>query len=323
MSQITLTEATENHLKKWDNLIESSLNGTIFHMRRFLGYHGDRFSDRERFLVFLRGGAEVAALSLAVDEEDGGLVARSPYGASYGGIVLFREPTYSQATDIAASLVKWLNEKNIERCRFTLPIACCSEVSGDTLTFALHESGFVLVNRDISSVVRLCMEKPVWDRVSGNARNMVRKAERAGLLIENNAVCEDFWMVMDCTFAKHDTTPTHSRAELSDLMERFPNRVRINIARLKERPVAGVCEFIINARVNSSFYFCQDPEHQETQGLSLLVMDALRRSEADGFRYYDFGTSSVNMQARPNVFRFKESFGAEGFFRETLEWRPN
>jgi hypothetical protein len=323
MSKIILKEATENQLKKWDNLIESSINGTIFHMRRFLGYHAGRFAGRERFLVFLRGDTEVASLSLVVDEKNNARSARSPYGASYGGIVLFRETTHSQSVDIIASLVKWFHDNNIVQCQFTLPIACCSAISMDTFTFALHEAGFTLANRDISSVVRLGMEKPVWDRVRSDARNMARKAERAGLLIEGNAVYEEFWEIMDRTFAKHGAVPTHNREELADLIDRFPNRVNIYVARLKDRPAAGICEFVINTRVNSSFYFCQDPELQETQGLSLLVMDALRRAELAGYSYYDFGTSSVNMQARPNIFRFKESFGAEGFFRETLEWRYN
>jgi Acetyltransferase (GNAT) domain len=321
MSKITLKEATDNQLNKWDDFIESSRNGTLFHMRHFLAYHGDRFAGREHYLVFLRGEAEVASLSLAVDEEDGVRVARSPYGASYGGIVLFREPVYSLSADIIASLVKWLIENRIEYCRFTHPIACCSAISMDTFTLALQEAGFALINRDISSVVRLGLKNTVWDRVSGNARNMVRKAERNGIVIDHDPLFADYWQVMEQTFTKHGTNATHNREELSDLIRRFPKHISIHVARMKGRPVAGVCEFVINSRVNSSFYFCQDPDHQEVQGLSLLVMDALQRSEKAGYNYYDFGTSSVNMQSRPNIFHFKESFGAEGFWRETLEWK--
>lgn len=321
MSQITINEASENQFNKWDDLIESSRNGTLFHMLRFLAYHGNRFAGQEHHLVFLRGEAEVASLSLAIIEEDGVRVAHSPYGASYGGIVMFREPIYSHSADIVASLVKWLIENNIECCRFTHPIACCSEISMDTLAFALHEVGFALTKRDISSVVRLGMKKTVWDRASGNARNMVRKAERTGIVIDHDPLFADYWEVMELTFTKHGSNPTHNRDQLSDLIRRFPKHISIHVARMKDRPIAGICEFVINSRVNSSFYFCQDPDHQEVQGLSLLVMDALRRSEEAGYNYYDFGTSSVNMQPRANIFRFKESFGAEGFWRETMEWR--
>lgn len=47
----------------------------------------------------------------------------------------------------------------------------------------------------------------------------------------------------------------------------------------------------------------------------------MERAVEDGYRFFDLGTSSVGMKARANVFRFKDGFHAQGFFRETLEWR--
>ena len=57
--------------------------------------------------------------------------------------------------------------------------------------------------------------------------------------------------------------------------------------------------------------------------MSLIVYDTILKAKEDGFKYFDFGTSSVNMKGRENIFRFKESFGAIGVFRHTYYWRNN
>ena len=62
-------------------------------------------------------------------------------------------------------------------------------------------------------------------------------------------------------------------------------------------------------------------ERRKEQALTFLIMHALERSRAEGFAYFDFGTSSVNMVPRENVFRFKEAFSRTAVFRETFEWR--
>ena len=39
----------------WDRLGAASIDGTLFHTRRFLSYHRDRFADGERLLDISKG----------------------------------------------------------------------------------------------------------------------------------------------------------------------------------------------------------------------------------------------------------------------------
>ena len=50
------------------------------------------------------------------------------------------------------------------------------------------------------------------------------------------------------------------------------------------------------------------------------MQDALGAIER-GFRYLDFGIFTVRMEPNFGLARFKESFGASGMFRDTLEIR--
>lgn len=313
---------SENAQKKWNDFVENSNEGTIFHRLDFLQYHGDKYRQNEKHLVFLKGSTLWGVLSIGIfEQENGERIARSPYGASYGGPVFMQPLEYEESQQIVAALLEYLTENHIATCTLTLPITCCYRKYSETFRLALMELGFQCTNRDISSVVPLNTGRPVDEEMTKRARNMSRKAINAGVVRTHQGSVDDFWKVLEKTYEKHGTNSTHSQREFKWLVERIPGRVYADVAYLEGEPIAGIGFFVINQRVNSSFYLCQDPEYQSTQSLSWLISAALMDCEQSGYQWFDFGTSSVNMQGRANIFRFKESFGAIGWFRDTYTWK--
>jgi len=321
VTAIRVVEAEGKQLERWDDDVERSVNGTIFHLRRFLAYHGDRFRDVERFLLVLDGDSLVAQLPAAVEDSPEGRTLRSPYGASYGGFAFQRYPTFSQATGVVEALLEWLDGEQIGRATLTPPIAACASLPLDVGSFALLAGGFESVNRDISSVFRLDPNVPIPQAVTSRGRNTAHKAEREGVTVQTRGDLDDFWTVLEATFSRHGTQPTHTREDFARLAETLPDRVYADLAYHGGEPVAGVGYFVINSLVNSSFYFCQRPERRELNGLTLCVLRGLERAQEEGYRWFDFGTSTAGMEPRENVFRFKEQFSSVGQFRETFEWR--
>jgi hypothetical protein len=317
---VKIEEATARQLESWDDRVERSINGTIFHTRRFLAYHGDRFSKSERFLVALDGSSIKAQIALTVSDEDGSRVARSPYGGSYGSFIFLDQPGFSDAKDLVASFNEYLLADDVNRFVMTPPIACCTKGSLDTVYFVMLTNGYRSINRDLSSIVSLPLEQNVVDLVSSRARNMSRKAQARGVRIERGNL-GDFWRVLQLTFEKHGTSPTHSLENLEYLIREFPEQIYVDVAYGSDgEALAGIGCFAINRRVNSSFYLCQNPLRAEDQALSFLIINALADSHSAGFSYFDLGTSTVGMVPRENIFRFKESYSKESMFRETLEW---
>jgi lipid II:glycine glycyltransferase (peptidoglycan interpeptide bridge formation enzyme) len=149
---------------------------------------------------------------------------------------------------------------------------------------------------------------------------MARKAEKLGIRTAHRASVTDFQSLLDKTYDRLGIRPTHTASEFAWLCEHLPEDVYADVAYKDDLPIAGIGFFTINKRVNSSFYLCRDPKYKEYEALSLLIRDALRRSQSLGFTWFDFGTSSAGMRARSNLFMFKESFGAVGLFRETYQW---
>ena len=273
-------------------------------------------------MVATRRNDIVALFSYAVEElADGHRVALSPFGASYGGLVLKNYPSYSTSFALVSALIAHLREAKLDELRITPPISCCAEKSLDTLTFCLMEQGFRLICRDVSSVVSLDRSRAVWDTVKSRVRRHARKALANGITITYGAPEQDFWVPMDETFSRLSVSPTHDRSQLCALMTLLPDRIRLDVAYRSGAPVAAVASFVINRRVTCGFYFAHTEDGKPYQALTLTVLRCMERCHAEEYAFFDMGTSTISMLARPNVFSFKEAFAAESYFRETFEWK--
>ena len=80
--------------------------------------------------------------------------------------------------------------------------------------------------------------------------------------------------------------------------------------------MAGVGCVAVNERVLCAFYLCHTVEGGDSQALTLLVCRTLEAAQAQGYRWFDFGTTG-----RRRGFEFKENFGTTGMMRETYHAR--
>lgn len=318
--KLTVERYPREQVLKWNKFVDQATNGVLFHRLDFLNYHGDRFSNQEHHLAWYHGEALYAVMPMAIFSENGRNMARSPFGGSYGGIVLKEAPTYQAARELVSTLVGYLRTHDIAELTLTPPIQVCHQQYSETFAFALLEQGFKIVNSDISSVVMLKETEDIEKNLfSSRARNMARKASKSGITVKFRQPVVHFWPMLEKTYTKLGKQPTHSLKEWQWLCDHLPGETWCDVAYLDDQPVAGIGHFQINTRVDSSFYLASDPEFQHYQGLSLLVYEALLEAKKQQYQYFDFGTSTSNMIARENIFQFKESFGAIGMFRNTYK----
>lgn len=305
----------------WNQFVENSNEGTIFHRLDFLNYHGDRFKANEYHLGIYKGTTLFGVMPLGIFGEGGKKIARSPFGASYGGPVFLKPLDYSDSKEIVEKLIEYLMNIHVQSCCITLPISCVYRTYSETFRLALLELGFKIVNRDISSVVNLSQNLPVEKIITSRARNDVRRAQSYGITIIENASVDEFYPLLAINYKKFETNPTHSLEELKLLAELFPSGIYMSVGCYQNQPVVGICNFVINKKVNSSFYLAQDHEQKHLQALSLLIYETLIESKQKGFEWYDFGLSSTKMQGQKNIFLYKDSFGTVGVFRDTYQWK--
>ncbi len=317
-SKISITPCTEFYKKKWDEFVLNANNGTIFHCLDFVSYHGTRFTKNERPLIFLKGESLYGVFPFAIFNKNQSKFGQSPYGASYGGPVFYKELNYSESVKVVQEMIEYFKQNNLNEVSITLPLPCYKKTHSDTFYLVLYENNFKCTNRDISSIVDI-KSNEIELLFTSKVRNTLCKARDETSRILMDASIKDFWPLLEMTYERHGTNPTHTYDELNHLSENLKN-IRFEVAWVNNEPAAGICHFIINSRCVMTFYMTTNPKYKSTQALSLLISESMLYFQNKGYRWYDFGTSSVQMHARPNIFKFKERFGSVGQFRETYKW---
>lgn len=305
--------------KEWDDFVEVSDNGTIFHKRKFLGYHPKgRFKDAS--LVFLKDG-KILSLFPAVDIVRGDKkVLSSHSGSSYGGYVYKETFNVKEAFTVVEQLESFARKNKFDAIQLTLPPVIYQNSLSNYLDFALFRNDFLYLKREVSSVVELRgNDEEILARYRSEARTALKKAMSSGVEIVETERFDEYYEILKKNLRmRHNVNPTHTIDELKKLKRMFPAKVRLWGAFKDDILLAGVCNFSANDKVVLAFYISHDEQYQIYRPVNLLFYEIMKRSRNEGFRYLDFGIFTVNMEPNWGLGRFKENFGARGIFRDTF-----
>jgi len=318
---IEIEEYTEKVRPEWDRFVEAANNGTIFHLQRFLDYHPPgRFESRH--LLFRKNRKLVALIPAIQREEAGERVLISHAGASYGGLVVREELGIKDTVSVAERLVEYLSECEIDRILITQPPLIYYRLPNNYIDFALMRCGFSYLKRELTSVISLNYQGDILSTFKNESRTAVRKARRLGVVVKETEDLEGFYAILKQNLKmRHNVNPTHSLDELLRLRQLLPERVKQFSAYMGEKQIAGMTIFICNSRVALAFYISHREEYQSYRAVNLLFYEVIRWAAAQGFKFLDLGTFTLNMVPNWGLGRFKENFGAKGYFRDTLQKR--
>jgi hypothetical protein len=304
----------------WDEFVWSANNGTLFHTRAFLGYHPpERFEDHS--LLFYKGNKLLAVLPAVARQEEGGRALVSHAGASFGGLVVRSQLSIRDAFRLVEALDAYAAEHDFRRLAMTLPPQIYLDRPSNYLDFALVQSGYSYLKREVSSVIPLDFhEEHTLEMFSPESRRAVRRALKLGVSSGESERFADFYQILRRNLnLRHGVQPTHSLEELIRLKQMFPERIRLFEAQVDGRMIAGIVLFDVNPKAALAFYVSHDEEAQNYRGVNLLFYDVVRWSIRRHFQFLDFGIFTVNMEPNWGLAHFKESFGAQGIFRDTLQ----
>ncbi len=147
----------------------------------------------------------------------------------------------------------------------------------------------------------------LWKKLDSKVRNQVRKGQKSGLTLEwgGSDLVDQFHTVFSENM-RDLGTPAYGRRFFRAILEQFPDRAELGIARLGPKPVAcclllhgwGVTEVPSASSLRAFNGTCAN---------MLLYWTMLERSIARGQTEFDFGRSSPDSP----TFRFKKQWGAE------------
>ena len=300
---------------RWDAFCAEAYGATFLHTRRFLSYHGDRFSDRS--LIFEDGAHWLGVLPAARSLAQPDAVVSHP-GITYGGLLhggalrgeAMLDALQAACRLYAASGARALLYKPVPHIYHRAP-------AQDDL-YALFRLDARRVRCDLSSCITLAHPLPVSER----RRRSLKKAQRAGLRLESGAhLLGELWPVLQANLAeRHGQQPVHSLAEISALAGLFPQAVGVAVARLEKQVVAGTVLFIAGPVTHTQYIASNALGH--AAGALDFVFDAQIREARDRQAlYFDFGNSNEEQGRALNLglHRFKSEFGAGGVVHEHYE----
>jgi hypothetical protein len=306
---------------EWNAFVEASPTGCLFQDLVFLGYHPpERFAFSH--LEVRRDGALVAVLPGGVSEDN---VFRSPLGASTGGPALAPRLSASDVIEIIQALQNYACRQAWRRVEITLPPPVTRNQPSQIIEFALHRCGFALVHRWMHLIISLA-ETQGSERYNqlfqSRRRSYVRANRRKGVVVGEHGIeaLPYFLEVFAKTYERHDALPTHTSEEIRDLMQRWPERVRLWLATADDVTLAGVLLFHLNPRTAYTFYICDQSSYRDKHGMTALMASMIDALADRGIAYLDLGPSASDFHFNDGVVNFKEGIGARPFCRDQYSW---
>jgi len=317
--KITIDRFDPADTAAWDEFVWSANNGTLFQTRRFLSYHpAGRFTDHS--LSFFSGGRRIAVLP-AVDFHDGERrILLSHRGASYGGFTVRDTLGIRESFDLVESAIACARAEGFEAIDLTPPPQIYFRRPSNYIDFALVQNGFTYRKREISSVIPLDYPREaILSTFSESSRRAVRRAQKQGVIVRESDDYAGFYEILKRNLRlRHNVHPTHTLEELLRVRDLFPERIKLFAAFHEETMVAGVVMFICNPRVVLAFYISHNDDFQQYRGVNALFHDIIDWGLEGGYNFLDFGIFTVNEDPNWGLAHFKESFGAQGVFRDSL-----
>ncbi len=288
---VAVSIATEADRASWDAFVRATPGATGYHEWMWRTVIERSFGHECPYLLARQaaGGSIVGVLPLVqINSVLFGRTLTSLPFLNYGGVVATSDAAGRALVEAARTL---LQER---RCRHV-------ELRHAARLFA------DLPCRQHKVSMRLPLAPGLWERLDRKVRNQVRKAEKSNLavFVGGEDLLDDFYTV----FARNMRdlgTPVYARQLFAEVVRAFPDRARVFVTRLGDKPIAGGLTFRTGTMVEIP-WASSIREYNSLCANHLMYWRAIETAMADGADVFDFGRSTPG----EGTFKFKEQWGAQ------------
>lgn len=296
----------------WNSFVSKARNATFLFDRNYMDYHADRFDDNS-FMFYHKG-----KLKAVLPANVAGETLYSHQGLTYGGLLLDKKATVEDVLECFDSLNSWLRENAISKVVYkALPWIYQQYPSEEDLYALTWKCKAQLISRNIASTIVIDNKlKFAESRKSG-----IRKALSLNIEVGESNDVDGFWHVLEDNLGnRYNAKPVHTASEMKLLMSRFPNNIRLYVAKMNGEIVGGTLIYVTPQVVHTQ-YISASVEGKKHGALDLLFDYIINKVYAN-CRYFDFGKSTEQGGAylnEPLIFQ-KEGFGGRGVCYDWYQW---
>ena len=296
----------------WNSFVSKARNATFLFDRNYMDYHADRFDDNS-FMFYHKG-----KLKAVLPANVAGDTLYSHQGLTYGGLLLDKKATVEDVLECFDSLNSWVCENGISKVVYkALPWIYQQYPSEEDLYALTWKCKAQLISRNIASTIVIDNKlKFAESRKSG-----IRKALSLNIEVGESNDVDGFWHVLEDNLGnRYNAKPVHTASEMKLLMSRFPNNIKLYVAKMNGEIVGGTLIYVTPQVVHTQ-YISASVEGKKHGALDLLFDYIINKVYAN-CRYFDFGKSTEQGGAylnEPLIFQ-KEGVGGRGVCYDWYQW---
>lgn len=298
---------------EWDAFVDGAKNGSFLYKRDYMEYHADRFTDCS--LMFYKRGELIGQLPASWDAARRRVTSHG--GLTYGNLMLSTRATTVDAYNMMSCAASWFaHHLGAETWIYKPMPYIYSGVPSDEDLYALFRMEGRVVGRSVASVISGDHRVPMRTL----RKRCVAKSRKCGLLYEESTAWGQYWpMLREVLQSRHNAIPVHTLEEMEMLASRFPENIRLFVARQSGVVVAGVVVYVTE-QVAKTQYLAVSDEGAKCHALDGLIAYLAEERYADK-RYIDLGTSMdpTTQQLNEGLIFQKEGFGARAVVYDAYE----
>ncbi len=272
-------------------------------------YHEDRFEDYS--LMVYRSEELLAVLPANIKHG----IVYSHQGLTYGGLILSQKGKFNDVLESFQAMLQFLNANRIPFLKIKRVPRIYEILPSDEIDYLLFKVNAERDRCDLSMVVDLRSD---LIQMSTNRKRNLKKARDHQIEVKETTEFESYFnsILIPNLKERHQTSPTHSVAQLDMLKSRFLNNIRQFNAYHNDAIIAGVTVFETENVAHAQYISTLDSMRQ-LGGLD-IIFDHLISTVFKHKNYFSFGISNENQgqQINEGLLHWKASFGAQPIVHE-------
>ncbi|MCI7046859.1 MAG: GNAT family N-acetyltransferase [Helicobacter sp.] len=268
--------------------------------RSYMDYHSDRFKDNS--LIFYENEKPIALLPCNVSQN----ALYSHQGLTFGGFIVDENMKQGKMLECFEVLKEYMQENCFEKLIYKSTPYIYHKIPAQEDLYALFRNNAELFRVDCSTTIDL---RNICKMPKGR-KAQISRAKREGVKIFSSEDFEAFVMLLNSVLQKqHGVNAVHSTEELKLLYSRFPQNIKLFVAKIDKEIIAAALLFIYDNLVHTQ-YLAANERAREIGALDLLIktlIDEFAKSK----KYFDFGISTENggQVLNQGLISQKEGFG--------------
>lgn len=311
---ITVETYNESHRSAWENLVDSSYNGTFMHKRAFIEYHKDRFEDAS---LVIYNDEKICGIFPAVKYED--KVVSHP-GLAIGGLVYNDSVRGYDLLDILIKIKETYNYLPI--IYKTTPSEFQRHSVSDDI-WALYNLKAKKISCELSSILNpLTTNYEYWPDKKDELSHLKNNIVLSAMNLSDLDLVKEFWeKVLIPNLNKYDIKPTHTPEDIQYLYNNFPVFVKGLLARHESGKMLGG---LIIFRFNKCYHVQYSVTNSKGRALNALTVlhHYMIETLPSDIHFYSFGKSTEDSghKLNSNLYYYKNGFGGGSMNYDTYEY---